>query len=57
MWQNSVIIMLLMTQKNIKVLMKQTKKQSTYSCAGQKLTVNSEYIAYYPLCSFSLLTQ
>jgi len=29
-----------------KVLMKQTKNQSTYSFAGQKLTVNSEYIAY-----------
>ena len=29
-----------------KVLMKQTKNQSTYSCAGQKLTVNPEYIAY-----------
>jgi len=26
--------------------MKQTKNQSTYSFAGQKLTVNSEYIAY-----------
>ena len=29
-----------------KVLMKQTKNQSTYGFAGQKLTVNSEYIAY-----------
>jgi len=29
-----------------KVLMKQTKNQSTYSFAGQQLTVNSEYIAY-----------
>jgi len=29
-----------------KVLMKQTKNQSTYNFAGQKLTVNSEYIAY-----------
>ena len=29
-----------------KVLMKQTKNQSTYSCAGQKLTVKAEYIAY-----------
>ena len=29
-----------------KVLMKQTKNQITYSFAGQKLTVNSEYIAY-----------
>jgi len=29
-----------------KVLMKQTKNQSTYSFAGQSLTVNSEYIAY-----------
>ena len=29
-----------------KVLMKQTKNQSTYSFAGQKLTINSEYIAY-----------
>ena len=28
------------------VLIKQTKNQSTYSFAGQKLTVNSEYIAY-----------
>ena len=28
------------------VLMKQTKNQITYSFAGQKLTVNSEYIAY-----------
>jgi len=26
--------------------MKQTKNQSTYSFAGQQLTVNSEYIAY-----------
>jgi len=26
--------------------MKQTKNQSTYSCAGQKLTVKPEYIAY-----------
>jgi len=26
--------------------MKQTKNQSTYSCAGQKLTVKAEYIAY-----------
>jgi len=26
--------------------MKQTKKQITYSFAGQKLTVNSEHIAY-----------
>ena len=34
------------TLKNDKVLMKQTKNQSTYSFAGQKLTVNSEYIAY-----------
>jgi len=29
-----------------KVLMKQTKNQITYSFAGQKLAVNSEYIAY-----------
>ena len=29
-----------------KVLMKQTRNQSTYNFAGQKLTVNSEYIAY-----------
>jgi len=29
-----------------KVFMKQTKNQSTYSFAGQKLTINSEYIAY-----------
>ena len=29
-----------------KVLTKQTKNQSTYSFAGQKLTGNSEYIAY-----------
>ena len=29
-----------------KVLMKQTKHQITYSFAGQKLTVNSEYISY-----------
>jgi len=34
------------TQTNDKVLIKQTKNQSTYSFAGQKLTVNSEYIAY-----------
>jgi len=26
--------------------MKQTKNQITYSFAGQKLAVNSEYIAY-----------
>jgi len=26
--------------------MKQTKNQSTYSCAGQKLTVKAEYISY-----------
>jgi len=32
--------------KSDKVLMKQTKNQSTYSFAGQKLTVNSAYIAY-----------
>jgi len=32
--------------KNDKVLMKQTKNQNTYSFAGQKLTVNSEYMAY-----------
>ena len=35
----------IMTNYN-KVLMKQTKNQSTYNFAGQKLTVNSEYIAY-----------
>ena len=29
-----------------KVLMKQTKNHITYSFAGQKLTVNSEYNAY-----------
>jgi len=29
-----------------KVFIKQTKNQSTYSFAGQKLTVNTEYIAY-----------
>jgi len=35
------------TLNNNKVLIKQTKNQaSTYSCAGQKLTINSEYIAY-----------
>jgi len=26
--------------------MKQTKNQSTYGFAGQKLTVNSKYISY-----------
>jgi len=26
--------------------MKQAKNQSTYSFAGQKLTINSEYTAY-----------
>jgi len=35
-----------------KVLMKQTKNQSTYSFAGQKLTVNSEYVAYQKLFAF-----
>ena len=34
------------TTKYDKVLMKQTKNQITYSFAGQKLTGNSEYIAY-----------
>jgi len=34
------------TAKYDKVLMKQTKNQSTYSFAGQKLTVKTEYIAY-----------
>ena len=29
--------------------MKQTKNQSTYSCAGQKLTVKTEYISYQKL--------
>jgi len=29
-----------------KVLMKQTKNQSTYSFAGQQLTVKAAYIAY-----------
>jgi len=33
-------------KKYDKVLMKQTKNPITYSFAGQKLTVNSEYIAY-----------
>jgi len=34
------------TTKYNKVLTKQTKNQTTYSFAGQRLTVNSEYIAY-----------
>jgi len=34
-------------QKDNKVLMKQSKKSNQYlQFAGQKLTVNSEYIAY-----------
>ena len=32
-----------------KVFIKQIKNQSTYSFAGQKLTVDTEYIAYYKL--------
>jgi len=46
LWQNSVYQTLFTTTNYDKVLMKRTKNQSTYSCAGQKLTVDSEYIAY-----------
>jgi len=35
-----------MTLRIDKVLMKQTKNQSTYSFAGQHLTVNSAYISF-----------